>query len=122
MKEINKEINERPDENLTDKDINNIQYFLDLRKFEKNKDKQFFIGELKDNQCFDFITKNKKFIEKKGFALKNLRNSYNISEKNRININEKSIKKISEYHLLKRKKFRRFNRQYISKQFLAQIK
>ena len=60
LKEINKEINERPDENLTDKDINNIQYFLDLRKFEKNKDKQFFIGELKDNQCFDFITKNKK--------------------------------------------------------------
>ena len=105
LKEINKEINERPDENLTDKDINNIQYFLDLRKFEKNKDKQFFIGELKDNQCFDFITKNKKFIEKKGFALKNLRNSYNISEKNRININEKSIKKSLNTICLREKNF-----------------
>jgi len=93
LQEIKKEINGRADENLTDKDINNIQYFLDLRKFEKNKDKQFFIGELKENQCFDFIQKNKKRIEKKTFALKTLRNSYNISEKNKININGLSIKK-----------------------------
>lgn len=105
IKEINKEINGRPDENLTDKDINNIQYFLDLRKFEKNKDKQFFIGELKENQCFDFIMKNKKQIEKKGLALKILRNSYNISEKNRININGKSIKKTLNTICLREKNF-----------------
>ena len=105
IKEINKEINGRPDENLTDKDINNIQYFLDLRKFEKNKDKQFFIGELKENQCFDFIMKNKKQIEKKGLALKILRNSYNISEMNRININGKSIKKTLNTICLREKNF-----------------
>ena len=105
LQEINKEINGRPDENLTDKDINNIQYFLDLRKFEKNKDKEFFIGELKENQCFDFILKNKKRIEKKGFALKILRNSYNISEKNRININGQSIKKTLNTICLREKNF-----------------
>ena len=105
IKEINKEINGRPDENLTDKDINNIQYFLDLRKFEKNKDKQFFIGELKENQCFDFIMKNKKQIEKKGLALKILRNSYNISEMNKININGKSIKKTLNTICLREKNF-----------------
>ena len=49
--------------------------------------------------------KNKKFIEKKGFALKNLRNSYNISEKNRININEKSIKKSLNTICLREKNF-----------------
>jgi hypothetical protein len=105
LQEIKKEINKRPDENLTDKDINNIQYFLDLRKFEKNKDKEFLIGELKENHCFDFIKENKKKIENKSFALKTLRNSYNISDKNKNNVNGQSIKKTLNNICLREKNF-----------------
>lgn len=105
LHEIKKRINERADENLNDKEINNIQYFLDLRKFGKKKDKEFLIDELKEIQCLDFILKNKNQIENKSFALKTLRNSYNISERNKININEQSIKKTLNKICLREKNF-----------------